>query len=67
MNWLISLVSSFLARIFKDWRRDEALEAKGAADERNAQAAEGERRRQEADAIVARNEGDDVPVKDDEL
>lgn len=62
-----SWLAGFLADIFKDWRRDRALEDKGAADQRNKDFEEGERRRKDADQIRRETEGDGVIVGDDEL
>lgn len=55
LAWLQSLlpriVANFLARAFKDWRRDGDLRDLGAAEQANKAAAEAERRGQEGDAI----------------
>jgi plasmid stabilization system protein ParE len=34
MTWLFDFIASLFARLIGDWRRDHALEAKGAADQR---------------------------------
>ena len=57
MNWLASLVASFLARWFKDWRRDGELKDLGAAEQANAAAAEAETRGRAGDAIDRKIEG----------
>lgn len=64
---VVGFFTSLLARVFKDWRRDQALEEKGATDQRNANLEESEARRKDADQIVREAEGDSVIVKDDEL
>lgn len=69
MFWdlVINWTTKFLARVFKDWRRDQALEEKGRADQRNDDFEEGERRRKDADQIVRETEGEEVEVKEGEL
>lgn len=71
LNWLLGAglkaLGNFLARIFKDWRRDEGLKEQGRLEERNAAFEEGEVRRKDADQIRREAEGADVIVKDDEL
>lgn len=62
-NWVINL----LARVFKDWRRDQSLEDKGRADQRNEDFEEGERRRKRSDEIDQEVEGEDVYVGSGEL
>lgn len=57
MNWLLSFIASFLSRVVKDWRRDNALQDLGAAKQSNAAAAEADRRGKEGDAIDRRLEG----------
>lgn len=56
MSWLLNFVVSFLARIFKDWRRDGALRDLGAAEQANRAAAEAELRGNEGDDIDRRLE-----------
>lgn len=67
MDWLLGLLANVFARMFKDWRRDQSLEEKGRADQRNDDFQEGERRRRDADVIKRETEGEDVVVEDDEL
>lgn len=62
-NWFIKLI----ARVISDWRRDNLIEEKGRADQRNDDFEEGERRRQEADQVTTEVEGDDVSVGSGEL
>lgn len=63
MEWLASLVASFLARWFKDWRRDGELKDLGAAEQANSAAAEAEKRGNEGDEIDRRIES----ASDEEL
>lgn len=69
--WLLDLLAkgvvSFLGRVFKDWRRDQSLEDKGRADQRNEDFEEGEKRRKRADEIDHAVEADDVSVGSGEL
>lgn len=37
MRWLISFIASFLSRVIRDWRRDNALQDLGATRERERQ------------------------------
>lgn len=62
-KWVIGL----LARVFKDWRRDQSLEDKGRADQRNEDFEEGERRRKKSDEIDREVEDEDVSVGSGEL
>lgn len=67
LAWLESLLprfaANFLARVFKDWRRDGDLRDLGAAEQSAKAAAEAEKRGQEGDAIDIRVER----ASDDEL
>lgn len=63
MEWIASLVASFLARWFKDWRRDGDLKDLGAAEQANKASAEAEKRGNEGDDIDRRIEA----ATDDEL
>ena len=55
-GFVARIVVSFLARIFKDWRRDGDLRDLGAAQQSNKEAVELEKRGRESDDIEARIE-----------
>ena len=63
MDWLTGFIASLLARIFKDWRRDNALKDLGRAEQANVAAAETDRRGSEGDESERRIEA----MTDDEL
>lgn len=56
MDWLTGFIASLFARIFKDWRRDNALKDLGRAEQANSAAAEADRRGNEGDDIDRRLE-----------
>lgn len=66
VSWVASFVSNLLARVFKDWRRDEELKDKGRLEQREENRIEDTKRRDEADRIK-RVRDDDVTVEDNEL
>lgn len=52
MDWLTGFIASLLARIFKDWRRDNALKDLGRAEQSVKASAEQDKRLKEGDSIV---------------
>lgn len=56
MDWFLSFAASLFARMFKDWRRDNALKDLGAAEQSNRAAAEADRLGNEGDDIDRRLE-----------
>ena len=62
-GFVARIVVSFLARIFKDWRRDGDLRDLGAAEQANKAAVEAEKRGREGDDIERQVDN----ASDDEL
>ena len=52
MDWLTGFIASLFARIFKDWRRDNALKDLGRAEQSVKASAEQDKRLKEGDSIV---------------
>ena len=52
MDWLTGFIASLFARIFKDWRRDNALKDLGRAEQSVKASAEQDKRLKEGDLIV---------------
>ena len=65
MDFIAGLVARIFAALFKDWRRDQALEDKGALEQREANREEGDRRRRQTDEIFREVEGGDVDLRGD--
>lgn len=71
LDWLatkgLEFLGNLLARVFKDWRRDQELVDKGRDQQRTDNLEEDARRRDDAEQIRRAAEGEDVVVKEDEL
>ena len=52
MDWLTGFIARLFARIFKDWRRDNALKDLGRAEQSVKASAEQDKRLKEGDLIV---------------